>query len=80
MLDPALITATAPSAGEVGFAESVLARVATRFGAPLYARVDLIAGDDGEPLLLELEAVEPNLYLAHSPGSPERFAQAVRDS
>ena len=29
----------------------------------LYARVDLIPGPDGEPLLIELELTEPSLFL-----------------
>jgi hypothetical protein len=48
-----------------------------RFGTPLYARVDLIADSDGEPRLLELEVIEPELYLAASPGAAERFAAAL---
>ncbi len=47
-------------------------------GAPLlYARVDLVPGDDGTPLVLELELTEPSLFLGHSRGAPERFAAAV---
>jgi len=49
-----------------------------RFGRwPLYARVDLLPGPDGAPVLGELEAVEPNFYFATSPGAAERFAAAV---
>ena len=43
---------------------------------PLYARVDLILGDSG-PLLMEVEAIEPELFLTSAPGSAERFAQAI---
>ncbi len=35
----------------------------------LYARVDLVDGPDGDPLVMELELVEPNLFLAPHPGS-----------
>ena len=45
---------------------------------PLYARVDMLPGPDGAPVLLELEAVEPCLYLATSPGAVGRLATAVR--
>ncbi|GAA3874577.1 hypothetical protein GCM10022243_44420 [Saccharothrix violaceirubra] len=45
----------------------------------LYARVDLIPGVDGRPLLLELELVEPSLgFGLADPGAPARFASAVR--
>ena len=39
---------------------------------PLYARVDLLGG-----LVLELEVVEPSLYLSYGDGSADVFAAAV---
>jgi hypothetical protein len=62
------------------FAAAVLAAVTERFDTPLYARVDIAAGEDGRPLLMELEAIEPCLYFATAPGSAERFARAVLGS
>lgn len=43
----------------------------------LYARVDLAADEDGNPILLELELTEPSLFCSSSPGSAERFAAAM---
>ncbi|HEY4277771.1 MAG TPA: hypothetical protein VGM91_06105 [Conexibacter sp.] len=43
----------------------------------VYARVDLVTGDDGTPLLMELELVEPTLYLESAPGSADRLARLV---
>ena len=43
----------------------------------LYARVDLLPGDDGRPVVLELELTEPSLFLAADPGSADRLAGAV---
>ncbi|WDZ82427.1 ATP-grasp domain-containing protein [Micromonospora cathayae] len=43
----------------------------------LYARVDLVRGDDGRPLLLELELSEPSLNLPFAEGSAGRFADAI---
>ncbi|WP_129669663.1 ATP-grasp domain-containing protein [Phytoactinopolyspora endophytica] len=43
----------------------------------LYARVDLIPGADGTPVLLELELTEPSLFLEHCAGAAERFAEAI---
>jgi glutathione synthase/RimK-type ligase-like ATP-grasp enzyme len=42
----------------------------------LYARVDLVPGPDG-PVVMEMELVEPDLYLATAPGAAERLAAAV---
>jgi len=43
----------------------------------LYGRVDTVAGDDGEPVLMELEVTEPYLFLEHAPEGADRFAAAV---
>ena len=46
-------------------ASGLLAELRRRFSAPpLYARIDMVRGPGGEPVLLELEASEPTLYLA----------------
>lgn len=44
----------------------------------LYARVDVVPGADGAPVLMELEVTEPCLFLGQAPGSAERSAGAVR--
>jgi hypothetical protein len=44
---------------------------------PLYARVDLIRDDTGQPRVLELEMTEPSLFFRHAPGSAGRLADAV---
>lgn len=44
---------------------------------PLYARVDLLEGPDGEPMLLELELAEPSLFFATAPGAAERLIEGV---
>jgi glutathione synthase/RimK-type ligase-like ATP-grasp enzyme len=47
-------------------------------GAPLtYARVDLIRGLDGAPQLMELEVIEPDLFLEHVHDDGAAFAEAV---
>jgi len=61
----------------LAFADRVLSEISERFGAPLYARVDVVAGPDGRPALLELEVTEPHLFLALCPGASERLAAAV---
>ncbi|MGD8376249.1 MAG: hypothetical protein PVF68_08915 [Acidobacteriota bacterium] len=60
-------------------AEAVLAAraLAAIDGPLLYARIDQAPGPDGEPLLMELELVEPSLYLALSPAALSRFVTAI---
>lgn len=55
-------------------ADRILALVADPL---LYARVDLVAGADGQPWLMELELIEPSLYLSWNPPSAERLADAI---
>jgi glutathione synthase/RimK-type ligase-like ATP-grasp enzyme len=78
MYDPDLVRAAETTEEEREVARRILDHVAERFGAmPLYARVDLIPGPDGSPVLIELEVVEPNLYLHESPETAERLAEAI---
>lgn len=43
---------------------------------PLYGRVDLVRTEDNDFALMELELIEPSLYLQMDEGAPERFAKA----
>lgn len=68
-------TAT-PAERELG--DEVMAHVTARLGeAPLYARVDVVRGSIGAPVLMELEMTEPSLFLHTDPQAPARFAAAV---
>lgn len=63
-----------PPAAWRAAADRVLTLVEQRL---LYARVDLVAGDGGVPWLMELELIEPSLYLTWSPRSAQRLADAI---
>lgn len=69
-----IISAHLPAADERAAAEAALAAVSEPL---LYARVDLVRDLSGRPVLMELELVEPDLYLRYDPASAVRFAQAV---
>jgi hypothetical protein len=55
---------------------AVVAEATARFGVPLYARVDLVRDDDGGYRVLEVEMVEPSLFLVE--GGPAAVAAMVR--
>lgn len=78
MLADDLVVAAQATPAELQAGRGVLDEISARFGMPLYARVDLIPGADGAPLLLELEVVEPDLFMETAPGAAERLAAAVR--
>jgi len=45
-----------------------------------YARVDMVRGPDGRFVLMELELIEPELYLGMAPDGGRLFADAVRQT
>jgi len=47
--------------------------------SPLYARVDLIRDAEDEFLVMELELIEPSMYLRMDAKAPDRFANAIED-
>ncbi len=68
-----IIAAHRPDRDEQEAAERILAAVDEPL---LYARVDLVRGLDGGPQLIELELIEPDLYLGYDSGAGARFAAA----
>ncbi len=59
----------------VDFAEAVLRE--EPFRGILYARVDLVMTTPGWAIM-ELEMVEPSLFLAYDERAPRRLAEAIR--
>jgi glutathione synthase/RimK-type ligase-like ATP-grasp enzyme len=70
------ITDATATAAELAVAELALAS-APRHNELLYARVDLIPGLDGDPVLIELELTEPALFLSRAEGAADRLAAAI---
>ncbi|RZS82690.1 glutathione synthase/RimK-type ligase-like ATP-grasp enzyme [Motilibacter rhizosphaerae] len=63
---------------ELAVARAALEVAQRGCGISTYARVDLVRDDDGTPCVLELELVEPSLFLAEGgPGSTERLVDAL---
>lgn len=53
------------------------AALADHRGDLLYARVDVARGPDGRPRVMELELVEPSLFLSQHTGALDRLAAAL---
>ncbi|MEV4714757.1 hypothetical protein [Micromonospora sp. NPDC049374] len=70
-------TARTAQPAQLAVAAQALAAVPGGPERLLYARVDLIPGPDGNPVLVELELTEPSLFLAHAEGAPNRLAAAI---
>lgn len=70
------ITPARATAAERRVAEAALAAVPGRPEDLLYARVDLVPGEDG-PVVMELELLEPSLHFPQGPGAEEVLAEAI---
>jgi glutathione synthase/RimK-type ligase-like ATP-grasp enzyme len=72
----ATIKATRPAARLLQRGKQALDSISP---APLYARIDFVRDDDGDFRVMEMELIEPSLYLRMHPEAPARFARAVDD-
>jgi hypothetical protein len=78
LFQPEDITARVPTDAERAVGDAVVAWLERRFGGPLtYARIDVVPGPDGDPVVLECELAEPSLFLGTAPGAADRLAHAV---
>jgi O-ureido-D-serine cyclo-ligase len=71
------IGAVAPTGPERHAAAAALAAAQNLHGPTAYARVDLIAGATGTPLVLELELLDPALFFETDPPAAARFASVL---
>ena len=70
-----LVERAEPDAREAEVARQVLAALPH---PALYARVDLVRSGGGEPLLIELECIEPRLFLSHDRDAAGRVAASLQ--
>lgn len=69
---------TTPGPAQLRTADAVLAAVDAEVGVPLlYSRVDLVAGENGDPLLAEVELIDPSLMLHLAPTAAPSLAEAI---
>jgi glutathione synthase/RimK-type ligase-like ATP-grasp enzyme len=60
--------------GSIALAQQALAAVP---GHATYARVDIVPDEDGVLRIMELELIEPSLFLQHAPDCGGRFVSAI---
>ncbi|MEU0116385.1 hypothetical protein ABZ137_22490 [Streptomyces bobili] len=68
----------APTSSELEVAERALSVVPDP-GQLFYARVDLVDDEAGRPTVMELELIEPNLFLGVQPSSVATVARAISE-
>jgi len=62
---------------ELALAEGALRVVRARLGPVAYARVDVVDGGDGRPVVMEVELIEPTLFLDLAPDAAPRLAAVL---
>lgn len=76
-----VMTVREPSEAELDVAQRVVAALPELVpgveGPLLYTRVDLIPDDEGNPVVLEIEAIEPSFFFTLVPAAVERYADAI---
>lgn len=66
-----------PQAGAIELAQAALAAAPAEAA---YARVDMVRDNDGRLAIIELELIEPSLWLQHAPDGGELFVRAIREA
>ena len=64
----------APPTGAVRLAQAALAVAPA---AAAYARVDIVPDDQGVLRIMELELIEPSLFLDHAPDGGASFTRSI---
>lgn len=73
--DESVSDAVSISATEAALAHRAIEMVE---GPLLYARIDVAPGPEGDPVLMELELIEPSLFFPQNPAALARYVAAVR--
>jgi len=67
-----------PTETQRALGDAVMSFLETRWGeVPLYARIDMVPGDTGAPVVIEIEMAEPSFFFHTDTGAADRFADAV---
>jgi glutathione synthase/RimK-type ligase-like ATP-grasp enzyme len=64
----------APPAGAIRLAQAALAAAPAK---ATYARVDIVPDDEGTLMIMELELIEPSLFLDHAPDGGAAFTRSI---
>jgi glutathione synthase/RimK-type ligase-like ATP-grasp enzyme len=77
LIDNQVVTAGTATPAQLDVARRALAAAERALGPTAYARVDLVRRADGQPVLLELELLDPALFFVTDPAAATRFARVL---
>jgi hypothetical protein len=79
LIDNQVVVVAAPSDDQLALGRRAVAAAEDLLGPTTYARVDTVRGVGGDPLLLELELLDPLLFFAWHPDKVGGFARVLAD-
>jgi hypothetical protein len=79
LIDNQVVVVAAPSDDQLALGRRAVAAAEDLLGPTTYARVDTVRGVGGDPLLLELELLDPLLFFAWHPDKAGGFARVLAD-
>jgi glutathione synthase/RimK-type ligase-like ATP-grasp enzyme len=80
LIENQVVTAATATPAQLALGRQAVDAAEARHGPTTYARVDAVPGPDGTSLLLELELLDPVLFLTTDPPSAARLAGVVAAS
>jgi hypothetical protein len=70
----AMLARVDPTEAQLAIGKAVLEALPHQ---PLYARIDLVANGDGDPMIMEVELIEPRLFLREAPEAARILAAGL---
>jgi len=78
LVENQVVGAAVAQPAQLELGRRALAAAESLVGPTTYARVDTVRAEDGTPLLLELELLDPVLFLRLHPDAPTTFGRVLR--
>jgi hypothetical protein len=79
LIDNQVVVVATPAEDQLSLGRRAVAAAEDLLGPTTYARVDTVRGTAGDPLLLELELLDPLLFFAWHPDKAAGFARVLAD-
>ena len=79
LIDNQVVTPATASPAHLALGDRAVAAAEHLLGPTTYARVDTVPGSDGQPVLLELELLDPVLFFPQHRDAAVTFAKVLEE-
>jgi hypothetical protein len=80
LIEYQVVTPASASVAQIALGHAAVAAAERLHGPTAYARVDTVVDEDGQPMVLELEMLDPVLFFDTDPSGAQRFADVLTTS